>query len=231
MIAPPIIIAECGNNHEGDLSAAIRLLHAAAGAGADIVKFQAGVAEGFARDPKDVPQYRKYELGDGGYARLVREADAINVPICFSVWGEPAWLNWYRAMPYFKIAARQAEKNYISLYDRPGTFVSIGHDVSAEEIKGFRIRYAVPMHAVLQYPAADAQLERVHFLRNVFGGGRPIGYSDHTVGIDACVEAVECFQAFVVEKHFTLAHDYGPLRDHALSATPEEMTELVRRLK
>ena len=35
-----------------------------------------------------------------------------------------------------------------------------------------------------------------------------IGYSDHTTGLDACFTAV-CCGARIIEKHFTLAHDYS----------------------
>ncbi len=57
-----------------------------------------------------------------------------------------------------------------------------------------------------------------------------IGYSDHTLGIDAVVLAVAA-GARVVEKHFTLDKQYSDFRDHQLSADPAELGELVRRIR
>ena len=58
-----------------------------------------------------------------------------------------------------------------------------------------------------------------------------IGFSDHFVGIEEAVYAASFMGAVAIEKHFTLAHDFGPLRDHELSATPAELKELVERVK
>ncbi len=58
--------------------------------------------------------------------------------------------------------------------------------------------------------------------------GCPIGYSDHTLGIEACVLAAT-LGACILEKHVTLAHDFSDFRDHQLSATPDELRELVTR--
>ena len=59
--------------------------------------------------------------------------------------------------------------------------------------------------------------------------GYSIGYSDHTIGIDAAVAAV-AMGAQVIEKHFTLDKDL-PGTDHILSATPAELREMVVRIR
>ena len=56
----------------------------------------------------------------------------------------------------------------------------------------------------------------------------PVGYSDHTLGIDACVAGRRRSGARILEKHFTLDHDFSDFRDHKLSADPGELRELVR---
>ena len=48
--------------------------------------------------------------------------------------------------------------------------------------------------------------------------------------IEAAILAVGC-GARIVEKHFTIAKDRSDFRDHQLSADPEELTELVRRIR
>ena len=57
-----------------------------------------------------------------------------------------------------------------------------------------------------------------------------IGYSDHTIGIEACCAAVAS-GAKIIEKHFTLDKNFSDFRDHSLSADPKEMKELVEKIK
>ena len=53
------------------------------------------------------------------------------------------------------------------------------------------------------------------------------GYSDHTVGIETVLLAISR-GARVIEKHFTLDKSDTTIRDHALSATPEEFRHMVQ---
>lgn len=55
--------------------------------------------------------------------------------------------------------------------------------------------------------------------------GIPIGYSDHSVGVEICKAAVT-LDANVIEKHVTLDKNQKGL-DHILSATPNELNEIV----
>jgi N,N'-diacetyllegionaminate synthase len=87
------------------------------------------------------------------------------------------------------------------------------------------------LHCVSSYPApADqANLRAVVTLSNQFPKCVP-GYSDHTFGITAALSAV-ALGARVIEKHFTLDKNYSDFRDHQLSANPQEMKELVSRIR
>ena len=62
-------------------------------------------------------------------------------------------------------------------------------------------------------------------LNEVFPG-YPVGYSDHSRGIEACLAAV-ALGAEVLEKHFTY-HMRMPGDDHEGALTPEALGELVR---
>lgn len=222
-----LIIAEAGNNHEGSLDTALQLLYAARSAGADIVKFQAGTAEGFAREAAQVHGYRKYELGVPGYWQLHTEAARIGVPAMFSVWSDQSAFDPFRYLHYYKIACRQSTPEFVSRYDRPGVFFSLPKEADLNDYA--HIRSAVPMHVVPEYPASEAGLERLVRFRDFFPGR--FGYSDHCIGTDACVEAVRRYGARVIEKHFTLAHDFGPLRDHVHGATPDELKAMVEKIR
>ena len=52
------------------------------------------------------------------------------------------------------------------------------------------------------------------------------GYSDHSVGIEVALTAI-ARGATVIEKHFTLDKSDTTIRDHALSATPDEFKLMV----
>ena len=85
-------------------------------------------------------------------------------------------------------------------------------------------------HTVSNYPtyAEHVNLLAMETLRREFPYLK-IGFSDHTIGSTACFAAA-CMGADVVEKHFTFDKEAeGP--DHQLSASPEEMKEIVDRIR
>jgi sialic acid synthase SpsE len=77
-------------------------------------------------------------------------------------------------------------------------------------------------------PADEAQLRNIATFADTLGC--TVGYSDHTLGVDACVLAVGA-GARILEKHFTLDKNLSDFRDHALSADPPEMRGLVSRVR
>jgi sialic acid synthase SpsE len=222
-----LIIAEAGNCHEGSLQNALWLLHAAHGAGADIVKFQAGTAEGFSTNTNDIPRYRRYELGLQGYWQIHHEARRIGVPVMYSVWSGEEGFSLFRHFHYYKIAARQATPAFVKAHDRQGVFFSIPPEADLNDYS--TVQSAMPMHVVPEYPAPDPNFKRLAEFRDFFSGR--FGYSDHCLGIEACVEAVGKYGARWVEKHFTLDHHFGPLRDHVHGATPDEFENMVKRIR
>ena len=80
------------------------------------------------------------------------------------------------------------------------------------------------------YPVADkeANLISIKYLRDKFKMN--IGYSDHTLGIEASIMAV-AYGAKIIEKHFTIDKNYSNFRDHKLSADPKEMLKLVESVR
>ena len=73
------------------------------------------------------------------------------------------------------------------------------------------------------YPTFNKDLKQFpkKFTENFYAG-----YSDHTIGIETCLLAISR-GAKIIEKHFTLDKSSNVIRDHALSATPEEFRQLV----
>lgn len=87
----------------------------------------------------------------------------------------------------------------------------------------------VLLHCTSAYPAPieELNLRVIQGLEEEFR--LPIGYSDHSVGIEAALHAIT-LGAVVIEKHLTLSQDLpGP--DHAASTEPEEFAELIKRSK
>jgi sialic acid synthase SpsE len=87
----------------------------------------------------------------------------------------------------------------------------------------------VLLHCVSNYPAdaAEVNLRAMQTMRSAFDV--PVGFSDHTEGIDVALAAV-ALGACVIEKHFTLDRTLpGP--DHRASLEPAELRELVRSIR
>ena len=85
------------------------------------------------------------------------------------------------------------------------------------------------LHCNTEYPTPfkDANLKAIKTLRNVFNVN--IGYSDHTLGIEASIAAV-ALGANVIEKHFTLNRNYeGP--DHSSSIEPDELSRMIKAIR
>ena len=77
----PLVIAEIGNNHEGDPDLAGRMVELAAEAGADAVKFQTLRADKLVscRDQERLQRLRQFELSFSEFERLARRAEKCGV--------------------------------------------------------------------------------------------------------------------------------------------------------
>ena len=85
------------------------------------------------------------------------------------------------------------------------------------------------LHCVSMYPFEPkyANLQSILTMQKEFN--IPVGWSDHTDGINVCFAAAT-LGANMIEKHFMLnKKTAGP--DHMLSATPEKLTELIKNVK
>ncbi|MCA9290156.1 MAG: N-acetylneuraminate synthase family protein [Phycisphaerales bacterium] len=240
-----LIVAEIGNNHEGDVTLATDLVHRAADAGADAVKFQTIVPERLVArtEAARLDQLRRFALTRADFERLADVAAARDV-LFLSTPFDPDCVDWLDALvPAFKIAS--GDNDYDPLLDRVAdtgkpVMMSTGFvDLDGAARAAARVRdrwharsvdqHLALLHCVAAYPTPpeDANLRAIGALGTL---GVTVGYSDHTLGTDAAVIAVAA-GARIVEKHFTIAHDHSPFRDHALSADPAQMRELVRRIR
>ncbi|HUT79344.1 MAG TPA: N-acetylneuraminate synthase family protein [Polyangia bacterium] len=238
-----LVIAEIGNNHEGDAELAHQMVRAAVAAGADAVKFQTFKTEQFI-DRAEQARFRQlssYELDFDDFAslaRLTRELGALFISSPF----DAASAEFLAAhADAIKIASgdndhypliRQAAASELPLIISTGLSdldrVQRAAD-SVVEVRGEDLRLAL-LHCVSSYPVApeEANLASIAVLAERFG--LPVGFSDHTIGIEAAPAAVAA-GARIVEKHFTLAGIESDFRDHELSADEDELTRMVSRIR
>jgi len=251
---PCFIIAEAGVNHNGDLDLARQLIRVAAEAGADAVKFQTFRADALvtADAPKADYQTRLTDSGESQYdmlRRLELSADAHrelmaycrdhNVLFMSTPFDESgADFLAELGVTVFKIPSGEIiNLPFLSHVARLGKpmIVSTGMsrlgevETAVETIRQAGNAAMVLLHCVSNYPAdpADTNLRAMHTLATAFG--LPVGYSDHTLGIEVALAAV-ALGACVIEKHFTLDRTMpGP--DHQASLEPSELAAMIRGIR
>lgn len=242
-----LVIAEIGNNHEGDLSRAEEMIRVAADAGVGAVKFQTfRLAEFGNRFEKErFERLRRFELTPDQFAHLSRVAHQagvlfISTPLDLE---SARFLN--QIVPAFKIGS--GENTFYPLLETVARFgkpIIISSGISdLFEVKfstafiervwremGVSPGLAV-LHCVSSYPtpSGEANLRAIESLRAHLPH-TTVGYSDHTLGIQAAIASV-ALGARIVEKHFTLDKNFSEFRDHKLSADPAELRELVQRIR
>ncbi len=241
------VIAEVGNNHEGDFALAKDMVHLAAESGADAVKFQTFRTEQFiARDDESrFQRLKSFELSYEQFAWLGDEARNAGLVFISTPLDMESAHFLEKHVDAFKIAS--SDNNFWPLIDyvaetgKPA-IISTGlaqmsdiHDAAVRIQSRWADRDIDPglgvLHCVSAYPTPpeQANLRAITAMQAKLSGCDD-GYSDHTQGIDAAVTAV-ALGARIIEKHFTIAHDHSDFRDHQLSADPGELRQMVDRIR
>lgn len=251
---PCFLIAEAGVNHNGDQDMALRLIDAAVEAGADAVKFQSFKAEQMvtATAPKaeyqvqttdssesQLDMLRRLELSAEDHRLLMEYCLERNILFMSSPFDhESADLLNDLNVEVFKIPSGEITNfpllTHIARKGKP-MVISTGMSYLDEVRSAVRVIEKtgnldyILLHCVSSYPvkAEDVNLNAMRAMRSAFES--PVGYSDHTVGIEVPIAAV-ALGATVIEKHLTLSRTLpGP--DHRASLEPEQFTEMVRGIR
>ena len=229
-----LVIAELGNNHEGDRDDAIELVRRAADCGADAIKLQTFRTELFVR-PQDRERYERmsrFELAPEVVQELADLARSLGLLFISTPLDLESAAMLEPLVDAYKIAS--GDNDFVPLLERVAAsgkpaILSTGLS-DLEGVERAAAHFDGRELAVLQCtsaypaPAEEANLAAIGLLAERLG--RTIGYSDHTLGIDACLAAVAA-GARLLEKHFTLDKEKSDFRDHSLSADPPELRELV----
>lgn len=240
------IIAEIGNNHEGNFNTAKKLIKAAASTGVDAVKFQTFITNDFVSlDHPSYERLKKFEFTHQQFLKLKKFANKqklnfISTPLDFLS------ANFLKKnCKIIKIAS--GDNNFYDLINivldfKKQLIISTGmmNDANVEKLIKFILKKKGDkflknnlslLHCISSYPAENKSLNlmSIKYLADIYKDIN-IGYSDHSVGYDACVTSV-ALGARIIEKHFTLNNNFSNFRDHKLSLNPADMEIMVKKIR
>lgn len=245
---PPLVIAEIGINHGGSLDVAKGMVDAARNAGCEMVKHQTHIVEDEMTDEAksifppnadksiwDVMADCALSLDDEVALKAYTEAQGM---IYISTPFSRAAADFLNSIdvPAFKIGSGECDNlpmiEHIASFGKPvimstgmQTIETLQRSVSILEDAG--VDFAL-LECTNLYPspAEIVSLKGVTELKNAFPG-RPIGFSDHSIGPDMALASV-ALGACILERHFTdTRYRKGP--DISCSMDPAELSHLISR--
>ena len=243
------LIAEIGNNHNGDIDRAINMIDRAKSVGADCVKFQMRQLDQVYRERSlkksgddlgteyVIDLLKRFELSVEQHKMLFDYCVQNNILYLCTAWDKQSvkFLENFGVLAY-KVASADLTNlpllNVLSQTQKP-LILSTGMS-SEEEIKittnylnKLGVAFAL-LHCNSTYPAPlhDINLKWINSMKNI----HPlIGYSGHERGINVSLGAAS-LEACIIERHFTLDRNMeGP--DHAASLTQEEFSLMVNGIR
>lgn len=251
-----IIIAEAGVNHNGDINLAKKLIEIASDAGADYVKFQTFIASNCVSkiakkakyqlqntlvDENQLDMIKKLELSKQDHEILINHCKKHSIKFLSTAFDlESIEFLSSLNLDFFKIPSGEITNfpylKKIASYDKKiilsTGMATLGEIEKALDIlvqNGTQRDKIIILHCNTEYPTPfeDVNLKAMQTLKEAFN--LPIGYSDHTLGINIPIAAV-AMGACVIEKHFTLDKNMqGP--DHKASLEPEELKAMVKSIR
>lgn len=248
-----LIIAEIGVNHNGDFDTAKRMIEVAKNCGVDIVKFQTFNVDALTSGQAEMAKYQKDNIGktetqkemlsklalsQEQFKELAKYCKEIGITFLSTpfdiesvrflnpiqnIWKIPS--GEITNYPYLVEIAKTGKK--VILSTGMCTLDEIKEALGVLTYNG--TKDITLLHCTTDYPTPleSVNLNAMLTLKEEFG--YPVGYSDHTEGIEVDIAAV-AMGATVIEKHFTLDRNMpGP--DHKASLEPDELKEMVRAIR
>ncbi|WP_243545192.1 N-acetylneuraminate synthase family protein [Pseudodesulfovibrio tunisiensis] len=249
---PCFVVAEIGNNHQGDFDIARRMVDEAAKAGVQAVKFQKrdmealltreGRATPYTGCNSFGPTYGEHrnalELSIEEMGRLKEYSESLGLVFFASAWDEPS-LRQILGLDVELLKVCSADLVNVPLirkYARAEVPIVLSTgmsslddiDVALGEIRSVHDD-VVLLHCNSTYPCPNEQigLPVMDSLRERYG--LPVGYSGHERGIGPSVAAA-ALGACLVERHFTLDKTFKGT-DHQVSLEPAELAQMVTMIR
>ena len=253
---PPFVIAEMSGNHNQSLERALKIVDAAAEAGADAIKLQSYTADSITLDVKggdfEIKDTNSLWSGRNLYDLYSKAATPWewHGPImdrakshgmtCFSSPFDESAVDFLETLnvPAYKIAS--FENNHLPLIRKAAStgkpliistgLASLGEiEEAVQAARGAGCNNLILLKCTSTYPASpeNTNIQTIPHLAKLFNC--TVGISDHTLGIGVSLGAVS-LGARVIEKHFCLSRKEGGV-DSAFSLEPHEFKMLVEESK
>ena len=249
------IIAEAGVNHNGSLGLALKLCKEAKNIGADAVKFQTWKTDALIIESVEMAEYQKcnlevenisqynmlkeLELSYHDFRTIKTYCDEIGIHF-LSTPDEEESLDFLISLGVDIIKVGSAEVTNLPYLKKIGAthkriILSTGMSTLGDIERALGIlkqggtEDISLLHCTTNYPCPmdEVNLNVLTTLRQAFQC--PVGYSDHTSGVEVSVAAV-ALGATIIEKHFTLdCKMKGP--DHIASLDPENFKHMVHSIR
>ena len=253
------VIAEAGVNHNGDIEIAHKLIEESKKAGANAVKFQTFTADEITTYDAAKAEYQinenigetqhkmlsDLELTEDNHKALKRHCEKIDIEFMSTAFGRrelDILINCgiksikvasgeITNKPLLEYMAMKAAKHELDILLSTGmsnlSDIEKALDIFLKE-KISREKVTI-MHCTSSYPAPKNELN-INALKLIEEKFKcPIGYSDHSMGIEAAICATS-IGAKVIEKHITLDKEMvGP--DHSASLNPGEFKKMVESIR
>ncbi len=248
------IIAEVGPNHNGSIKQALKIIDKLSKSDVDSIKFQLGNPEKIFSDDSFKAQYQKKilkklnvkqlsqknQLSKLDHLKISKHCKKKKIIYSCSAFDLESlkFLDKVVKVPFFKIASGEIYSldmlEYLSKQKKP-IIVSTGMislNLLPKIIKiltKFNNKKITIMHCVSSYPAEKKSLN-INLINTLIEKFKyPVGYSDHSLGEEACLAAVSK-NVSVIEKHVTISNKLvGP--DHKISMTVNKFKKLVKKIR
>lgn len=232
----PIVVPEIGGNHNGDLELALTMIDAAADAGAKVAKFQIyRTSDWISESEHSYADFQREELPLHAWDVVATHCRRRNLQFLATPF-DRASVDVLAGLgvPAFKIASGDLTNlpllRYVAATRTPiilSTGASQWSDIDAavDAIRRVSDAGLLLLHCTAAYPSVDAEANLRVIPAMAERYGLPVGFSDHTPGVEISLGAV-ALGAVLVEKHFTTDRTL-PGGDNAMSILPDELRALV----
>ena len=251
-----IIIAEAGVNHNGNINLALKQVDIASKSRADYIKFQTYCTDDLVQRKVGLAKYqkknlkststqykllKKLELSETDHLKIIRRCKLKKIKFLSSPFDLQSInllkrlnLNLFKIpsgeitnVPYLKKIGSLKKK--IILSTGMSTSEEIKKAINILIASGTKKKNITILHCSSEYPANKNNLNllSIPFLKKKFKIN--VGYSDHSLGLQASLTAV-ALGAQIIEKHFTTNKKLsGP--DHKASLSPNELISFVKGIR
>lgn len=246
--SPVFVIAEVGNNHNGSLINAKKLIDKAVESGADCAKFQMRDMSTLYRNMGETDadlgtQYtidllNRFQLSDDQLFAAFDYCRENNIiPLC-TPWDE----NSYKKLKNYGLAAYKISSADFTNFELIRTIAQSGKPLICSTgmateneirqgiafLKSLNVPYIL-LHCNSTYPAPFKDINLVYMNHIKELGNCLVGYSGHERGIAIAISAV-ALGAKIIEKHLTLDKTWEG-NDHKVSLLPAEFQQMVEGIR